>query len=304
MEFPKEGWNFGSVIQGAKKKQTMELRNFGTKPLIIGFAKVTCGCLKIELKTKTVAPGESAELVVYLDTTAQVGRIKKFVIIKTNSTFESQVFIPVFGEIKPVYRKESLNLEIGAVTRKQNAVKEMKIFALKGIVPIVDSISHRSDRIAIESRHFGDKDGEHGLIVTVRIKEGARPGKLAVPIRINLKDDKIDAIRFSVMGEILGDIRLTPSDLNLPVTQKDKTAETTIKAKSASGKKFKILKATCHDPRVKIDPVSKEAKSHHEVKVTCDPGGRANNIQTRIYLTTDQPDQRIFTVNLRIRVTK
>ncbi len=304
LEFPIKGWDFGSVIQGTHKKKTLRLTNKGDADLIIQLAKVTCGCLSVTVTKKKIPPGESASLVVSLDSNRQRGRIKKHIIVTSNSRQHGQVFIPVFGEIKPVYRLEHDNLDFGLVIAGKTAKVEMKVFALPGAHPKVGTISLRHEALKITTRVFAEENGTHGLIITAILKQTAKPGRLVVPVRINLLEDKVDALRFVVVGAVLGDIRISPTKLSLPAIKSSKTREITVELSSFGKTPFRVERASCIDPHVTVEKDSESAQEKHTMIVKIAPAGFVGFIRTRIYLVTNRADQRVFTIPLQVEVRR
>ncbi|MFT7620738.1 MAG: hypothetical protein ACI97A_004396 [Planctomycetota bacterium] len=302
MVYPKKGWDFGTVTQGVQKQKKLKLKNIGSKPLVIHFAKVTCGCLKATPQSQSILPNATGILTVNLDSFRQSGKIKKHIVISTNSPSEKQVFIPVFGEIKPLYRLESKNLDFGEIPSNEAQLIKMRIFSLPGLWPEIKSIAFNEPALKIDAKRFGKANEEHGILVTAKLAPMTRAGKLVVPVRINLKSGALDAIRFAVVGDVLGDLRIEPKKLKCPPLSKTKTYTAKIKFRSTSGKPFSLTKATCHDPRVLIGTLQSKQATEHVVEVTADPGGKLGVIRARIYIVTDRDDQRIFTVPVEIRV--
>lgn len=302
MEYPRDGWNFGTVIQGVQKQKKLQIRNVGQGTLVLHFTKVTCGCLKASPQKQSIKPNETGIITVDLDSFRQVGNIKKHIIISTNSPTERQVFIPVVGEIKPRYRLEATNLQLGQVDSGATASAKMKIYCLPGEWPEIKSIEHKQVGLKIGTTRFGEADGEHGIVVTAEVTALTKAMKLLVPVRINLKSGTPDAIRFSVIGEILGDLRLEPKKVKCPPLQKNKKHTVTLRIKSVSGAPFQVIKATCHDPRIAIGNLGIKQLAEQTVEITADPAGKLGVIRTRVYLVTNRTDQQVFTVPVEIRV--
>ncbi len=302
IQFPAKGWDFGTITRGRQLRHTFELKNTGDQDLVISYAQVTCGCLKLKLDRKILPPGESSVLRIFLDSNRQEGHIKKHIRIQSNAKNQSHVLIPVEGTINPVYRLEYPNLDLGAREQHESIVKEMRIFALPNRWPEISSIEFRGTSIKITTKRFGTPTKAHGIIVSVTARANQKPGRQSIPVRINLKNDLVDAIRFLVLGVVIGDLRIEPKKLTLPPQEKTKTSQTTLTMTSGSQKPFKILKATCHDNRVSIQFTAGKSETSHPLLITFDPKNRGKGLRTRIYIVTDRPDQSVFTVPVNIPV--
>ena len=71
------GWEFGIRTQGDKEIKSITIYNDGDELLKIHDIKVTCGCVKAEMKQREIEPGKSTELELVLTTYNTVGSIQK-----------------------------------------------------------------------------------------------------------------------------------------------------------------------------------------------------------------------------------
>ncbi len=76
--------DFGSILEGYAVTHVFTIQNTGDETLIIDRVAVSCGCTATELATDRLAPGESVDLEVLVDTAGFGGRISKSIYIYTN----------------------------------------------------------------------------------------------------------------------------------------------------------------------------------------------------------------------------
>ncbi len=77
-------YDFGSILEGYAVTHVFTIENIGDSPLEIMKVVASCGCTTTALATDRLAPGESVELEVRIDTTGFVGRISKLIYVYTN----------------------------------------------------------------------------------------------------------------------------------------------------------------------------------------------------------------------------
>jgi len=92
--FSEEIHNFGSLMAGEVVSFTFAFKNEGTKTLTITGIDSGCGCTKVNIPNKTIAPGPEAYLEVIYDSAGENGRQLKTITIFSNAeTPKKQLFI-------------------------------------------------------------------------------------------------------------------------------------------------------------------------------------------------------------------
>lgn len=84
LELPEMEFDFGTINEGVEVRHTFPMRNAGSKRLEIKTAFSTCGCTVPHIKHREIAPGQTGELEVVLDTAMKQGAVSKPVEIRSN----------------------------------------------------------------------------------------------------------------------------------------------------------------------------------------------------------------------------
>jgi hypothetical protein len=100
MAFQESSFNFGTVTAGEIINHTFSFTNTGDEPLIISDARGTCGCTVPSKPTAPIAPGETGEITVRLDTKNKRGMINQRVTVIANTT-PAQTTISMDGTVNP-----------------------------------------------------------------------------------------------------------------------------------------------------------------------------------------------------------
>jgi len=79
ISIPEDMWDFGSIPLDAIVAHDFTIKNTGADTLVITEVKPICGCTTAPLESDRIAPGESTELHVQLNTKRLNGLVRKFI---------------------------------------------------------------------------------------------------------------------------------------------------------------------------------------------------------------------------------
>ena len=94
-----EQFDFGAVRQQSRVSKQFRIRNFGSLPLSIERISASCGCSAWQLEQGEIAPGQSSELRVSLDTRDDVGRVERTVLIESNDPERPKLLIRLHATV-------------------------------------------------------------------------------------------------------------------------------------------------------------------------------------------------------------
>lgn len=78
--------DLGIVSEGDSVSHVYTINNVGDQSLTINEVEVTCACLRTELSSSSISPGNSATITVWFKTEGKMGRQEKLVTLKTNAS--------------------------------------------------------------------------------------------------------------------------------------------------------------------------------------------------------------------------
>lgn len=93
-------YNFGKLEEGIETHHTFKITNKGKKALRIFETKSTCGCTVAKLKKDVIAPGETVELEIVMDTSMKQGNVSKPITIKSNDPMHRLLTIHVKAQVR------------------------------------------------------------------------------------------------------------------------------------------------------------------------------------------------------------
>ncbi len=82
----KDRHDFGKVIQGEKVKHIFAFKNVGKDTLVIEHVEGSCSCTAALASKSSIAPGDSGNVSVELDTKGRIGLVKRTVDIFSNDS--------------------------------------------------------------------------------------------------------------------------------------------------------------------------------------------------------------------------
>lgn len=91
--------NIGDIKQGQKKSSVVYIKNVGKKELVINDIKSSCDCIKTEISSKRLAPGEEEKLTIEFDSAGKTGKISRSLVLVTNDPYDTYNYITIFATI-------------------------------------------------------------------------------------------------------------------------------------------------------------------------------------------------------------
>lgn len=85
MQFDRDKWDFGEIIQGESVEYNFRFTNTGDAPLVITDAKGSCGCTVPDWPKEPIVPGESGRIKVTYDSKGRKDQFNKTVTITANT---------------------------------------------------------------------------------------------------------------------------------------------------------------------------------------------------------------------------
>ena|GEM_PF-155317 len=92
--------DFGSVTEGIAVTHTFVVRNTGDEVLEISGVNASCGCTTADLASDSIAPGESVDLEVLVDTAGFGGTISKSIAVISNDPDTPTLNLRVAGQVQ------------------------------------------------------------------------------------------------------------------------------------------------------------------------------------------------------------
>ncbi len=289
--FPEKVNDFGTSPKGTVLVHYFRFTNTTKQTLTLGTPRVSCGCTSAALSSNTVAPGETAAVIAYMDTRR---------IPTPNVTKSVLVYVPFVAPYQ-----EEVTLRVQTVTR-DDLMMSPDSLAL-GIVP-----KGQTNKTSTKVTFMSDPNwkiteaSSTGAYIKTEFKEESRSGSFVTyevtaildkecPIGnwtsdINLKtsNSAVAKLRIPVTVNVTSSVAVTPESAsfgNLPMgssTEKKLTLQ--------SGTPFKILDVKGVDEQLKVVIEKSDASAVHTITLAASPKAPGGFTRT-VEILTDNKDQ-------------
>jgi hypothetical protein len=238
--------DFGAISDDNAVNHTFKFTNTGTGTLqFTAQPRGSCSCTVPQLEKMTYAPGEAGEIKMSFNPKGKpAGKSNTTVTVQTNDPSNPNITLEVETTIKPILRTDPTMVQAGSLQRGQAFPQKVAVLSRKADLTVM-SVNPSSPRIVakqlptVEVEEAGEK--LYKTEIELAIADAATSG----PIQENLSIRTSDAARFLsvfISGEIIGLIKPTPNQLNLPMLAPNQALTPKVRLEPKGGKAFKILK--------------------------------------------------------------
>lgn len=132
--FAEKFFDFGTVVEGDIIKHTFKFKNEGAGPVKVIKTEASCGCTTLNGVVKEYAPGETAEMVVEIDTKGKKGIVVKTVTLTLENNDVATVEISMAMKLEPpphpkMEKMRNINAEAACKTcHLESGVGETGVF--------------------------------------------------------------------------------------------------------------------------------------------------------------------------------
>lgn len=116
-----EAFDFGKTLPEKTLRKEFTLRNFGEAELVIEGVSTTCGCTAAITAKTRLAPGDSTQLSVTLETRSYSGKLERQVLVRSNDPKTPLLSVRVSATVASSSSTPS-SCAIGSVTKRLVAV--------------------------------------------------------------------------------------------------------------------------------------------------------------------------------------
>ena len=304
--------NLGVVNQGEKPKFEFTVRNVGQGVLNIQRVRGSCGCTKVRIAKKTLAPGESTKLTGEFDTKGRRGGQSKNVYILSNDPDEKQVALKVrvkilvevyvippqlyFNQVDSMVGTERMITITGAVAPSL----ELREINVQGVDFVTTEVIERKV-VPTKGTDARGKPNPPETQINLLIKINPTPmvGPFLGNLELVTNSTKQPKVTISVRGNLQGDLEIMPTRLYFGVMQPDSISTRTVILKSKKGEPVKVLDVDLADAPLTWSLGENSVPGQPQVlfELTAPIEG-VRHMWRDIKIRTDHPDQPIVSMTV------
>jgi hypothetical protein len=289
--FTEKEMDFGTSPKGTMLTHYFRFTNTTKQTMTLGTPRVSCGCTSAALSTNTVAPGESAAVIAYMDTrkipTANVTK-SVLVYVPFLTPTQQEVTLRVTTVTRDDLMMSPDTIQLGTVSKGQTKKASTKVtFMSDPNWKVLEAVSTG----AFVSTEFKEESRSGSFVtyeVTAILDKDCPAGNWVSDINLKTSNSAVAKLRVPVTVNVVSQLAVKPEAVVfgiLPMgvaTEKKLTLE--------SGAPFKILDVKGVDEQLKVVIEKSDPSSIHTLILAANPkapGGFTRNVE----ILTDIKDQ-------------
>ncbi len=224
-------YDFGTVRAGKVIRHTFLLDNPGQEPVSLEQVQTTCGCTVAGVESKVIAPGESVQMPVTLNTKGRSGKLSQSVRVSFSvgepRSYTLQGFV-ASDELKP--------LQLGTVLRGDTARNDLTLNWPPGLALEISEVHFNEKKLRVDVR---PGDGAHAISIALR--EDVPYGPLSESVIMHTNDPLVPEKHVNIFAMVSFPILADPDEVTLGLVQPGKPATGTVRIVSPYEEPLQIM---------------------------------------------------------------
>ena len=263
--FKSRAHDFGTLARGARAVHRFQFRNPHDEPMVIRSARSSCGCTRVSIADRVVAPGQKGVILAEFNTRSFLGKKSATITVVIERPVRREIQLRVSGNIRSDVVLDPGALEFRNATQGEILSRTTTIhYAGSDSWKIVD-VKSSLDFLQADLRETGRGNGSVKYELTVTMRGDYPAGNLRDLLTIVTNDTTQERIPLSFFAQVSSPLSVSPQSILLepkPVTRK-----IILKGKEA----FSISRVVCGDSRFEFK-YSRSKKKTQLVTIAFLPG--------------------------------
>jgi len=300
--FEEKEKDFGVSPKGTVLIHYFRFTNNTKNTVTLGQPRVSCGCVTPALSKNTLAPGETAAVIAYMDTRRipQAG-VTKTVIVYV--PFHSPVFEEVALKVTTVTRDDLMmspdTVAFGAVTRGKGAKATTKVTFTSDANWEVKKASSTGAYVKPEFKLASRNGTTVTYEVTATLDKDCPAGNWMSDIYLETSNAAVAKLRIPVTVNVVQPVAAKPETVSFGDVKMGSAPEQTVTIQAAAPFKILAVKGADDQLQVKIDKDA--AQAVHTVVIAASPKAPGGFTRT-VEIVTDNKDQPSIIVPVTAKV--
>jgi len=215
VEVDQEVFDFGVMERGATRSHAFLITNRGDYPLELRAGSTSCKCTIAKFDERTVAPGETTEIVLEWTTRDVGSTFREIAPIFTNDRRRRRLDLTVQGRLVQTLRLDPSDILFGKIPVDVEKTVEVRLFSYrKDNLEIQDS---KFDDLAtsqlfdvafepIPPDRLSDPDAKSGVLISLTAKPGLPIGPFRGRLELTTNLGAQDTLKVFFQGQVASDI--------------------------------------------------------------------------------------------------
>lgn len=298
MAFETQQIAFGRIPDTDSVDAIFKFTNKGNRPLILGNMHATCGCTLAELDKKEYAPGESGKIKVAYNPRNKHGAQSQSVTIETNDPRNPRIMLSITADVMPLVSVDPLISQLGLIRKGESRNATITITGRTADFEVTDVTSSNPELVSMTlgKGEDVDLDGQKArrFPITVTLAKSHAVGRVQQSGTIRTNNPSKPIMNFQVMGDVQGDLTLTPARLSLGAMVPGAPIRAEARVTHRDGKAFNVKTVRIDTPSlsplsVTFKPSDSSNPVEYVMTVTGQAGQRPEIIRGELVISTDIP---------------
>ena len=229
-------YEFGEVDNTTSISHTFEIRNDGDALLQIGRVKPACGCTVAKITSKSLAPGESAEITTKLSLKNKVGPQRKTIAIESNDPNKPKLTLSLVGVAKTEVEVKPRRIYVANAIQGEPNEQKITLTSSAETPLNITGIATGNPHVTAE---LVETDAEGVFTIVVRTTENLAKGKTHGNIRISTDSAKHPVVNVPFQFQVIGELSVAPTEITM-VAQPDVMLSRNLVVRPGTLKEFEI----------------------------------------------------------------
>jgi len=292
--FEEEVINFGRVEHGRRIPHTFRFTNTGSKLLEILNVDPACGCTRAGAWDRTVAPAQSGQIPLELDTTGMVGGVRRSIKVTTNVPSRRELRLWLEGEVEAALSAEPASLAFGVLyPENQPWRKRVRIIPLQAKAAALE-LPHSDSPAFVATLRETQPGKEFELAVEAR--SGLTPGAYAGEIKVRLSGAGANELVIPVSAYMPDAVLVRPKQIKLRSDPLPAAQERTLSVRYTRAGRLEIGKVAVLAPGVTAKVQTIKAGREFRITVKFPQGFVLPPDGTAAQVETNDPGARVVTI--------
>ena len=290
-------FDFGQVEQGEKVTHDFRFTNQGNRDLRVQSVKTSCGCTAAVIAADTIPPGTAGTIQATFDTKRFAGQKAKDIRVHTNDPLSPVTTLTLQGEITTEVQVQPAQLYLGRLQRGSLSTRTVTVLYDENKPLEITDITNDNPAVSVRAEDV-QVEGKRGKALQVSVSKTARRGPLNDTITVTTTSQKKPTISIPVVGNVEGDISVSPSQVSFGVVRQGVGAARTVRIKNRSAQPLSIGQVRSSLDTVKPELTEVTPGKEFDLRLHITGDTEPGRIRGSVEVTTDHPEETRLTIPL------
>lgn len=251
-----------------------------------------------------IPPGGEGNIDVTFKTgSSRGGKLEKTITVTTNDPGQQTIRLKVSAEVKVVLDTNPSRLSFGQIKKGGEAVRYAALTGSDKDSVKITSVESNNQYLKVDTNLKGFESDKQKQI-RVSLRPGMKIGRFNERVILHTDHKERKDLTLYVMGEIVGNIVVTPNFLHFGMFEHGKSIERIITVRAAADNTFKVLEIKSTVPDVVTGLETVRPGKEYRIRATLKESFAGDILRGQLLIKTNDKDQGMIEVNVFGRVAR